>query len=83
MASVVILLFLSLGGVPSIRLVNPATVVVTVAQEAIGRLARRLRQMRVPSNLAILDLPLEIILMIATHIDESSLVSLTLTCRSL
>jgi hypothetical protein len=54
-----------------------------VAQEAIGRLARLFRKTRTPSNLCALDLPLEIMLMIGTHLEECALVSLTLTCQSL
>ncbi|KAF7673569.1 hypothetical protein GT037_008184 [Alternaria burnsii] len=54
-----------------------------VAQEAIERLARSFRQMRNPSDRCTLNLPLEIILMIATHLDACSLVSFALTCKSL
>jgi len=63
--------------------VNPATVVVKVAQKAIGRLTRCFRQMYAPSYLYALNLPLEIILMIAAHLDECTLVSLALTRQSL
>ncbi|KAH8714856.1 hypothetical protein GQ44DRAFT_776020 [Phaeosphaeriaceae sp. PMI808] len=76
------ILLLTPNAVP-VRLVNPAMVVETVAQEAIGRLARLFRRMRAPSNLCALNLPPEIILMIATHLDECALVSLALTCQSL
>ena len=62
-----------------IRLVNP----VMVAQEAIESLARSFRQMRDPSGRCTLKFPLEIILMIATHLDACSLVSFALTCKSL
>ncbi|KAH7390850.1 hypothetical protein DE146DRAFT_618846, partial [Phaeosphaeria sp. MPI-PUGE-AT-0046c] len=69
--------------VPHVRFVNPAMVVLTVTHEAIDRLAKLFRQMRAPSNLGALNLPLEIILMIATHLDKCALVSLALTCQSL
>jgi hypothetical protein len=62
-----------------IRLVNP----VMVAQEAIESLARSFRQMRNPSGRCTLKFPLDIILMIATHLDACSLVSFALTCKSL
>jgi hypothetical protein len=83
MALPLLFLLLTPNAVPHVRLVNPAMVVAAVAQEAIGRLARPFRQMRAPSNLCLLNLPLEIILMIATYLDECALVSLALTCRSL
>jgi hypothetical protein len=83
MALPLLFLLLTPNAVPHVRLVNPAMVVATVAQEAIDRLARPFRQMRAPSNLCALNLPPEIILMIATHLDECALVSLALTCQSL
>jgi hypothetical protein len=54
-----------------------------VGQEAIGRLARLFRKMLTSSNPCALDLPLEIILMIATHLDGCALASLAFTCQSL
>jgi hypothetical protein len=75
-------IILSTGTEP-IRLVNPARAVAMVAEEAIDRMARTFRRMCSPSNLPALNLPLEIMLMIATHLDECTLVSLALTCRSL
>jgi hypothetical protein len=76
-------ILLLLNAEPLVHLVNPAMVVETVALEAIGRLARLFRQLRAPSKPCALNLPLEIILMITTHLDECALVSLALTCRSL
>jgi hypothetical protein len=76
-------LLLTLDPVRPVRPVNPAMVVAAVAQEGIGRLVRLFRQMRAPSRLCALNLPLEIILMITTHLDGCALVSLALTCRSL
>ena len=61
-----------------IRRFNP----VTIAQEVIGKLTKSFRQMRSPSHSRILNLPLEIVLMIATHLDGCSLLTLTLTCKS-
>jgi hypothetical protein len=62
--------------------VNPAILVATVAQEAIGRLARPFWRMCAPFKLCALDLPLEILLMIVEHLDECARVSLALTCKS-
>lgn len=55
--------------------------VVTVAQEVVRRLARIFQQRRAPSERCTLDLPVEIILMIAKHLDECALLSLSLACR--
>lgn len=55
---------------------------VMIAQEVIGNLTKSFRQMRSPSHSRILNLPLEIVLMIATHLDGCSLLTLTLTCKS-
>lgn len=68
---------------PRVRLVNPAMVVATVVEGPIGRLTRTLRKLRASTDPSTLNLPLEIILMIATYLDKCSLVSLSLTCQSL
>lgn len=78
MASVQIILLSRYGGGHPIRLPNPAM----VTQEVIDRLTRPFRRLLAPSKCS-LDLPVEIILMIASHLDECALASLALTCKSL
>lgn len=76
-ASHVVLCLPSRG--PPVRLPNPAI----VAQEVRSRLGRLFGRVRNHPDLCALNLPVEIMLMIATHLDNTSLVSLALTCKSL
>jgi hypothetical protein len=66
-----------------LRLINPVTMVAYVAHWVGQRLTKQIRLIRASSSLGAFCLPTEIILMIISHLDGPSKVSLSLTCQSL
>jgi hypothetical protein len=68
---------------PVVRPLNLTTIIAGAAQWVSQRLTRLVRPLRASSRLGVFALPPEIILMITTHLNNSAIVSLALTCRTL
>jgi hypothetical protein len=68
---------------PVVHAVNLATMVTGTTQWVSLRLTRLLRLLHASSSLGAFALPPEIILMITTHLNNSGMLSLALTCRTL